>query len=273
MTTEALAARLGRRRSDDRGRARGAARGDGDARALRAPSIQLSRRMSCRRTTDISGTSSRCRARALGSRRRLRDDSSRAPVDDPGARRGRRARARGIGPPNRRPAGPDLAPAVGGTCVAFAAWIGCIVVALVESRGRQLARPAVLAVLALVMTGSALALAHLQGPTDLLETAYGATLGVKVALVAVTLALGAAARRRTELAVALVVLAAASLLVSIAPPVLTYGLRAVGGGAASPTVCERASESTRRSRPRRRRPSQARTRGRNGIARRDRSTT
>ncbi len=102
---------------------------------------------------------------------------------------------------------------------AFAAWIGCIVVALGESRGRQLARPAVLATLALLMTGSALALAHLQGPTDILETWYGATVGVKVGLVAAALALGAAAHRRTELVVALAVLAAASLLVSIVPPV------------------------------------------------------
>ena len=102
---------------------------------------------------------------------------------------------------------------------AFGAWLGCVVVALGESRGRQLARPAVLAALGLVLTGSALALAHLQGPYDLLETAYGATLGVKVALVAATLALGAAARRRAELAAALAVLAAASLLVSLVPPV------------------------------------------------------
>ncbi len=103
--------------------------------------------------------------------------------------------------------------------MAFAAWAGCLVVAVVEARGRQLARAAVLAVLALVMTGSALALAHLQGPSDLLETAYGQALGVKIALVAVTLALGAGARRRPELAFALVVLAAASVLVSLAPPV------------------------------------------------------
>jgi copper transport protein len=102
---------------------------------------------------------------------------------------------------------------------AFGAWLGCVVVALRESRGGVLSRPAVLAALALVVSGSGLALAHLNGPSDLLETAYGATLGVKIALVAVTLALGAAARRRTELAGALVVLAAASLLVSLVPPV------------------------------------------------------
>jgi copper transport protein len=102
---------------------------------------------------------------------------------------------------------------------AFGAWLGCIAVALAESRGRQLARPAVLTALTLVLTGSALALAHLEGLADVLETAYGATLGVKLALVAATLALGATAHRRAELAGALAVLAAASLLVSLVPPV------------------------------------------------------
>ena len=102
---------------------------------------------------------------------------------------------------------------------AFGAWLGCVLVALAESRGEALARPAVLAALALALTGSGLAFAHLEGPADLFETAYGATLGVKIALVAGTFALGAAARRRFELAGALAVLAAASLLVSLVPPV------------------------------------------------------
>ena len=92
-------------------------------------------------------------------------------------------------------------------------------VAAAESRGAQLARTAVRAALALVVSGSALALAHLEGPADLLETAYGTTLGIKLAFVALAFALGAAARRRAELAAALAVLAAASLLVSLAPPV------------------------------------------------------
>jgi len=102
--------------------------------------------------------------------------------------------------------------------VAFGAWLGCIVVAAAESRGAQLARTAVTAALALVVSGSALALAHLEGPADLLETSYGTTLGIKLALVALAFALGAAARRRAELAAALAVLAAASLLVSLVPP-------------------------------------------------------
>lgn len=100
----------------------------------------------------------------------------------------------------------------------FGAWLGCVVVALRERRGRRLAKPAMLAAFTLVMTGSALALAHLPGPTALVETAYGVTLGIKLALVASAFALGAAACRRAELAVALAVLAAASVLVSLIPP-------------------------------------------------------
>ncbi len=101
---------------------------------------------------------------------------------------------------------------------AFAAWLGCIVVALAESRAARLERPAVLAAVVLVLSGSALALGHVPGPTDLVDTAYGLTLAVKLALVAAAFAAGAAARRRAELAAALLVLAAASVLVSIIPP-------------------------------------------------------
>ena len=100
----------------------------------------------------------------------------------------------------------------------FGAWLGCVIVALREGRSRQLGKPATLAALTLVLTGSALALAHIPSPSALVETAYGATLGIKLALVALAFALGAAARRRAELAVALAVLAAASVLVSFLPP-------------------------------------------------------
>jgi putative copper export protein len=103
--------------------------------------------------------------------------------------------------------------------VAFAAWIGCIVVALAESRARGVAHTASLSAFGLVVTGAGLALGHLQSVSDLVETGYGLTLGVKIALVAVAFALGAAAWRRAELVAALLVLAAASLLVSLAPPV------------------------------------------------------
>ena len=101
---------------------------------------------------------------------------------------------------------------------AFGAWLGCIAVALRESRGRRLGRPAVLAAVVLVLSGAGLALAHIPAPSDLIETAYGATLGIKIALVAAAFAAGAAAWRRTELVAALLVLAAASVLVSLLPP-------------------------------------------------------
>lgn len=100
----------------------------------------------------------------------------------------------------------------------FGAWLGCIAVAVGERRGRELARPAVLSALLLVSTGAALAFGQLGSLGDLVHTSYGRTLGVKVALVAAALALGAVARRRAELAVALAVLAAAGLLVSLTPP-------------------------------------------------------
>jgi copper transport protein len=100
----------------------------------------------------------------------------------------------------------------------FAAWLGCIAVAIAAARSRPLARTAALSALLLVATGAGLALGQLDSLSDLVETAYGETLGVKLALVAATLALGAAARRRAELAGALAVLAAASLLVSLTPP-------------------------------------------------------
>jgi copper transport protein len=101
---------------------------------------------------------------------------------------------------------------------AFGAWLGCILVAVAAARSRALTRPAVLAATLLVVSGVGLALAHLGGPNDVLDTAYGRALGLKVALVALALALGAVARRRAELVAALAALAAASVLISLAPP-------------------------------------------------------
>ena len=98
------------------------------------------------------------------------------------------------------------------------AWLGCVVVALAEGRSQTLARPGVLAALVLVLTGSGLALGNLGSAGDLLRTGYGATLSVKIALVAVAIALGAAARRRAELVAGLAALAAAAVLVSLLPP-------------------------------------------------------
>jgi putative copper export protein len=102
---------------------------------------------------------------------------------------------------------------------AMSAWLGCIVVALAESRSRELARPGILAALALVLTGSGLALGNLGSAGDLVQTGYGAALSVKIALVAATFALGAAALRRAAAAAGLAVLAAAAVVVSLLPPV------------------------------------------------------
>ena len=109
------------------------------------------------------------------------------------------------------PAGPFTSSSRRATSPAFAAWLGCIAVALAESRGSRLARPAVLAALALVLNGQR---ARSRPPRARRPTCSrrptARRSAVKLALVAVAFALGAAARRRAELAAALAVLAAAS---------------------------------------------------------------
>ena len=85
-----------------------------------------------------------------------------------------------------------------GHVAAFGAWLGCVLVALAEERWKALARTAVLAAVFLSLGGAALAFGHLNGPADLVETAYGSTLLVKISLVAIAFSLGAAARRQGE---------------------------------------------------------------------------
>jgi putative copper export protein len=70
----------------------------------------------------------------------------------------------------------------------------------------------------LIASGAALALLHFADPIQLVTTAYGASLLVKLPLVAVALWLAWRARRRWELAALMSVLAAASVLVSLPPP-------------------------------------------------------
>ncbi len=101
---------------------------------------------------------------------------------------------------------------------AMAAWLGCVVTALAVRRTPP-RRAVALAVLALALTGAGLALTHLASLSDLTETTYGAALSVKLAFVAVALALGVWARRRYELALLLGVLGAAAVLASLLPPV------------------------------------------------------
>ena len=70
----------------------------------------------------------------------------------------------------------------------------------------------------LVVSGVALALLHFTSPVELLTTGYGVALLIKVPLVAVALFFAWRARHRWELATLLVVIAAASVVVSLPPP-------------------------------------------------------
>jgi copper transport protein len=70
----------------------------------------------------------------------------------------------------------------------------------------------------LVLSGAALALLHFNSPLELLTTPYGAALAIKLPLVAVGLFFAWRARHRWELSALLVVIAAASVLVSLPPP-------------------------------------------------------
>ena len=70
----------------------------------------------------------------------------------------------------------------------------------------------------LAVSGAALALLHFAKPLDLMTTAYGQTLMLKVPLVGAALYLAWRARRRGELVALVAVLAVAALLVSLPPP-------------------------------------------------------
>ncbi len=70
----------------------------------------------------------------------------------------------------------------------------------------------------LVVSGGALALLHLTNPLDLITTAYGGALLIKLPLVGAVLWLAWKARRRAELAALCVVIAAAAVMVSLPPP-------------------------------------------------------
>ena len=70
----------------------------------------------------------------------------------------------------------------------------------------------------LVLSGTALALLHFSSPLELMTTAYGVSLAIKLPLVAAALWLAWRARRRWEGAALIAVVAAASVLVSLQPP-------------------------------------------------------
>jgi putative copper export protein len=70
----------------------------------------------------------------------------------------------------------------------------------------------------LITSGAALVLLHFANPIQLVTTAYGVSLLVKLPLVALALLLAWRTRRRGELAALVAVLAAAAVLVSLPPP-------------------------------------------------------
>jgi copper transport protein len=70
----------------------------------------------------------------------------------------------------------------------------------------------------LVVSGAALAILHFNSPLELMTTPYGAALAIKLPLVAIALFFAWRSRHRWELATLLVVIAAASVVVSLPPP-------------------------------------------------------
>lgn len=102
---------------------------------------------------------------------------------------------------------------------AMAAWMGGLATVLaLRLPVARLAQPA--AGLAALAIGSGLVLAafHLRSPADLLLTAYGAILALKIVAVAAVLALAAFAARRLELAALGGVVALAALIGSLPQP-------------------------------------------------------
>ena len=100
---------------------------------------------------------------------------------------------------------------------AMGVWVGGLAAfALAPAGGFR--RVAALSAGLLVVSGAALALLHFAHPLELVSTVYGASLLVKVPLVAAALFLAWRARRRWELAALIGVLAVAAVLVSLPPP-------------------------------------------------------
>jgi len=100
---------------------------------------------------------------------------------------------------------------------AMAAWLGGLA-GFASAPTAGFGRVAAWSAGLLVVSGAALALLHFSDPLQLLATAYGAGLLVKLPLVALALLLAWKARRRGELAALMAVLAAAAVLVSLPPP-------------------------------------------------------
>jgi copper transport protein len=90
----------------------------------------------------------------------------------------------------------------------FPAWAG---------QGGGLTRYPLYAFVVTVISGLLLALAHVGFPPELLTTGYGWALVVKVAVVGIAVLMALLRRRRAELGVVAVILAAAAVLVSLPP--------------------------------------------------------
>ncbi|HEY4026662.1 MAG TPA: copper resistance protein CopC [Candidatus Dormibacteraeota bacterium] len=102
---------------------------------------------------------------------------------------------------------------------AMAVWVGGLAAVLVTGAGAaRFRRVALSAFGVLVLSGAALALAHLRTPGDLAATTYGGVLSVKVAAVGATAVIAGLASRRLEAAALAGTLALAGLLVSLPPP-------------------------------------------------------
>jgi copper transport protein len=102
---------------------------------------------------------------------------------------------------------------------AMAVWVGGLAAVLVTRAGAaRFARVALVAIAALVLSGTAMALAHLRAPSDLAGSAYGAVLAAKVVAVGAAAAIAGLGARRLEAAALAGVLALAGLLVSLPPP-------------------------------------------------------
>jgi putative copper export protein len=102
---------------------------------------------------------------------------------------------------------------------AMAVWVGGLVALLVVRDGaRRFGQVAAACFVTLVASGVLLALAHLRGPGDLVASAYGAVLALKVAAVAAAALIAVLGDRRFEALALSGVLLLAALLVSLPPP-------------------------------------------------------
>jgi copper transport protein len=100
---------------------------------------------------------------------------------------------------------------------AMGTWVGGLAAYAMAPAG-GFGRVAAWSVALLVLSGAALALLHLGQWRDLMTTAYGQGLLVKVPLVAAALYMARLGRRRWELGALAAVLAAAAIIVSLPPP-------------------------------------------------------